>query len=203
NTNVSTIMQTVTPEQATEWLALNTNNRKLREQQVTAMVRDIQSGNWEWNGDSIKFADDGTLLDGQHRLTAIVRSGQPIEMLVITGLGKHTQATMDTGTKRTGSDVLKLQGEKNYTVLAAGIRSCILWDNGVRNFNGGFRVTTNSDVLDYLEANPEMRDYAESFGQLRRGVKLPATVGVLAIKVLTEIDEEDAEYFFDRLASGE
>lgn len=203
NTEVTTTMQTVTPEQAAEWLELNTNNRKLRDQQVTAMVRDIQAGAWAWNGDSIKFADDGTLLDGQHRLTAIVRSGQPIEMLVIRGLAKATQATMDTGTKRTASDVLKLQGEKAYTALAAGIRSCILWDKGVRNFNGGFRVTTNSQVLDYLEEHPEMRSYVETFGQLRRGVKLPATVGVLAVKVLTEIDAEDAEYFFDRLASGE
>ena len=96
NTTVTTRMAVITPEQASEWLEQNTHNRKLRTHQVAAMVRDIQAGNWKWNGDSIKFAKDGTLLDGQHRLHAIVESGQPIEMLVIEGLDKDTQATMDT-----------------------------------------------------------------------------------------------------------
>ena len=203
NNTVTTTMTTVTPEQASEWLANNTHNRKLRTHQVAAMVRDIQEGRWKWNGDSIKFAKDGTLLDGQHRLHAIVESGQPIEMLVINGLDKATQATMDTGAKRSGADVLKLNGEKNYTVLAAALRSAILWDAGIRNMGGGNRVTTNGDLVDYLEAHPEMRNHVEAYNTLRRGLRLPASVGVTAIKLFTEIDAEDAKYFFDRLASGE
>ena len=203
NTTVTTRMQNVTPEQAAKWLERNTHNRKLRTHQVAAMVRDIQEGRWKWNGDSIKFAKDGTLLDGQHRLNAIVESGQPIEMLVIHGLDKATQATMDTGAKRSGADVLKLQGEKNYTVLAAALRSAILWDAGVRNMGGGNRVTTNGDLVDYLEAHPEMRNHVEAYNTLRRGLRLPASVGVTAIKLFTEIDAEDAKYFFERLASDE
>ena len=203
NNTVTTTMTTVTPEQASEWLANNTHNRKLRTHQVAAMVRDIQEGRWKWNGDSIKFAKDGTLLDGQHRLNAIVESGQPIEMLVINGLDKATQATMDTGAKRSGADVLKLNGEKNYTVLAAALRSAILWDAGIRNMGGGNRVTTNGDLVDYLEAHPEMRNHVEAYNRLRRGLRLPASVGVTAIKLFTEIDADDAKYFFDRLESGE
>lgn len=203
NNTVTTTMTTITPEQASQWLEHNTHNRKLRTHQVAAMVRDIQAGNWAWNGDSIKFADDGTLLDGQHRLHAIVESGQPIETLVINGLAKTTQATMDTGAKRTGADVLKLQGEKNYTVLAAALRSAILWDAGIRNMGGGNRVTTNGDLVDYLEAHPEMRNHVEAYNTLRRGLRLPASVGVTAIKIFTEIDAEDAQYFFERLASDE
>ena len=203
NNTVTTTMTTVTPEQASEWLANNTHNRKLRTHQVAAMVRDIQEGRWKWNGDSIKFAKDGTLLDGQHRLHAIVESGQPIEMLVINGLDKATQATMDTGAKRSGADVLKLNGEKNYTVLAAALRSAILWDAGIRNMGGGNRVTTNGDLVDYLEAHPEMRNHVEAYNTLRRGLRLPASVGVTAIKLFTEIDAEDAKYFFERLASDE
>lgn len=203
NNTVTTRMENVTPEQASQWLERNTHNRKLRTHQVAAMVRDIQEGRWQWNGDSIKFADDGTLLDGQHRLHAIVESGQPVLTLVVSGLAKTTQATMDTGTKRSGADVLKLNGEKNYTVLAAALRSAILWDAGIRNMGGGNRVTTNGDLVDYLEAHPEMRDYVEAYNTLRRGLRLPASVGVTAIKLFTEIDAEDAKYFFERLASGE
>jgi len=202
-TPVMTAMTIITPKQAKDWLENNTHNRKLRTHQVAAMVRDIQAGNWNWNGDSIKFADDGTLLDGQHRLHAIVESGQPIESLVIRGLAKTTQATMDTGTKRSGADMLKLNGEKHYTTLAAGLRACILWDAGMRNMGGGNRVTTNSDLMDYLEAHPEMRDYVDTYSKLQRGLHIPASVGVTAIKLFTEIDPEDAKYFFERLASDE
>jgi hypothetical protein len=200
---ITTTMQNVTPEQAQQWLAHNTHNRNLRESQVAALANDITNGNWNWNGDSIKFADDGTLLDGQHRLHAIIRAGQPIEMLIIHGLDKDTQVTMDTGAKRTGGDALKLQGEKYYTTLAAGLRACILWDSGVRNLGGGNRVTTNSTLLDYLENHPEMRDYVEAYTQLRRGIEIPASVGVTAIKILSEIDPDDADYFFSRLGSDE
>lgn len=203
STVVTTRMQTVTPEQATEWLANNTHNRNLREAHVAALARDIKAGDWKWNGDSIKFAQDGTLLDGQHRLYAIARAGQPIEMLVIEGLEKDTQATMDTGTKRTGSDMLKLRGEKYYATLAAGLRTSILWDKGHRNLSTGGKITTNKELLQYLEEHPEMRDYTERYTQLRRGLVLPASVGIIAIRLLTEIDAEDAAYFFDRLESDE
>lgn len=202
-TTVTTRMQTVTPEQAAAWLENNTHNRNLRDAHVTALARDIKAGEWQWNGDSIKFAADGTLLDGQHRLHAIVRAGQPIEMLVIEGLEKNTQATMDTGAKRTGSDVLRLQGEKYYATLAAGIRACILWDSGFRNLSTGVKVITNKELLQYLEDHPQMRDYTERYTQLRRGLVMPASVGIVAIRLFTEIDEEDAAYFFDRLESDE
>lgn len=196
---------TVTPELAEQWLGKNTHNRKLREPHMRGLVEDIKAGNWKWNGDSIKFAADGTLLDGQHRLAAIVRAGIPVEMLVIRGLENESQHTMDTGAKRSAGDMLKLRGEKHYNPLAAGLRSCLLWDQGARSFSGsGSGITvTNSMILDYLNKHPEMRGYVSKFVFLRNHIKMPASVGVTAIKLFTEIDAEDAEHFFDRLASGE
>ena len=60
----------ITPELAHEWLGFNTHNRNIRQRIVTAYAADMTGGDWQWNGESIKFAEDGTLLDGQHRLAA-------------------------------------------------------------------------------------------------------------------------------------
>lgn len=203
DTNIK--VTTVTPELAEAWLGKNTHNRNLRPAHVRGLAEDMKSGNWRWNGEAIKFSPEGVLLDGQHRLAAIVETGISIKMLVIFGVDEGAQHTMDTGSKRTPGDMLKLRGEKNTNMLASGIRSCLLWERGVRSFTGrGSGATvTNPMILDYLVSHPEMRDYTSRFVSLKNHVKMPASVGVTAIKLFTEIDAADAEHFFDRLASGE
>ena len=195
----------VTPELAEQWLAKNTHNRNLRKPVVNAYASDMANGDWSWNGEAVKFAKDGTLVDGQHRLSAIVQSGVTVKMLVIRGVEKESQHTMDTGAKRTSGDMLKLRGEKNYNPLAAGIRACILWEQGARSFTGrsGGTQTTNTQILRYLENNPVMREYASKFQSLKLHVPMPASIGFLAHKLFYGIDYDDAEHFFNRLASDE
>ena len=66
----------VTPELAAEWLTHNTHNRGLKPIAIKRFAEDMTTGDWQWNGESIRFAADGTLLDGQNRLHAIVDSGE-------------------------------------------------------------------------------------------------------------------------------
>lgn len=205
NTTSNIKITNVTPELAEQWLAKNTHNRALREGHVRGLAHDMTTGAWTFNGEAIKFAPDGTLLDGQHRLAAIVMSGKSIQMLVVFDVDPQNQHTMDSGAKRTPGDMLRLRGEKNYNILAAGVRACIVWDAGGRSFTGrgAGQTVTNSQILRYLDAHPEMRTYAEQFAALRSHIPMPASVGFLAIKLFTEIDAADAEHFFDRLASDE
>lgn len=57
----------VTPELAAEWLNHNTRNREKRPKRIAAYARDMAAGRWRRSGEAIKFAPDGTLLDGQNR----------------------------------------------------------------------------------------------------------------------------------------
>lgn len=195
---------TVTPELAEAWMGKNTHNRQIRDRVVAAYSRDMANGDWQWNGEAIKFAEDGTLIDGQHRLSAIVQAGVPVQMLVIFGVEMDAQHTMDTGAKRTIADALRLRGEAHNRILGAGIKSCIVWDSGLRNFGGGARITaTATEAIDYLASHPELREYARQTSQVNKYVKLPSSISVLAMKLFYEIDHEDAEHFFARLASDE
>lgn len=65
----------ITPVKAAEYLALNKNNRKLNEATVERYVNMMSKGEWIMNGEPICFDRYGNLVNGQHRLTAIIRFG--------------------------------------------------------------------------------------------------------------------------------
>ncbi|WP_093803919.1 hypothetical protein [Streptomyces sp. Wb2n-11] len=191
----------VTPELAEKWLTQNTRNRKIRETAVAGYARDMEAGAWAENGESLKFAIDETLLDGQHRLRAIVRSGVTLRMLVITGLQPETQETMDDGRKRTVADALALRGESNATQLGAVVRRCLMWTQGIQR-NVGNRPPTNTECLAFFAAHPELRVSTSVATGMRKSAALPASVLGLTHWVFNQIDAEDCAWFFDRLATG-
>lgn len=118
-------LETITPEMAREYLKHNTKNRKIRQQHCLNMVRDMQSGDWQMNGESIKFNCDGQLLDGQHRLTAITKAERPVQMLVVRGIDRDSVKTIDAGAKRTAGDALTFHGAKSANSLSAACRYAI------------------------------------------------------------------------------
>ena len=86
-TSITFAVVLVTPELAAEWLATrNTHNRKIRTQRVALLAEDMTRGSWVFDAMPLRFATDDTLLDGQHRLAAVVRSGLPQHFLVVSGL---------------------------------------------------------------------------------------------------------------------
>lgn len=191
----------VTPELAEKWLGQNTHNRNLRENAILGYARDMEAGNWAENGEGIKFAADGTLLDGQHRLHAIVLSGRTLRMLIVTGLKNATQETMDDNRKRTVADALTLRGEHNAAQLAAVTRRALMWTQGIYR-NTGNVPPTNSESLAFLEANPRLRDSTTVAVSLRKPSALPCSVLGLTHWVFAGIDADDATWFFDHLGSG-
>lgn len=195
-------VERITPERAREYLGYNTHNRNLRNRVIMAYANDMRSGDWLWNGESIKFAADGALLDGQHRLAAIIEADVAVRTLVIRGLPNRTQETMDGGAKRKFSDVLKLRGEDHYTLLATSIRGIHMWESGVRNFNGSGSAT-NAQLLAVLDRHGWIRNGMSLVSRSGSNSGLPGKVGGLAWWLFTTIDPDDATYFFERLASDE
>lgn len=191
----------VSPELADKWLAQNTHNRRIRENAVFGYARDMESGNWAENGEAIKFAADGTLLDGQHRLSAIALSGVTLRLLVVTGLQSASQETMDDGRKRTVADALTLRKEPNAVQLAAISRRALMWTQGIYK-NVGSRPPTNTECLQFFEAHPELRESTSVAVSLRKAVALPSSVVGLTHWVFSSIDAEDAAWFFERLGTG-
>lgn len=193
---------TVTPAMAKEWLTRNTNNRNLRKRDIFNYARDMAAGQWLMNGESVKFSTDGQLLDGQHRLHAVIQAGVSVPMLVITGLPPETQYTMDAGIKRTAADALNLDGQKNAVVLASVLRRIWMWDQGDYKFSGGYKPTT-TECTELLVQRPEIHRSAEIAARINNQFKfIPQSATGTAHHLFSRISPGDAAWFFTRYADG-
>lgn len=192
----------VTPEIAKTWLKENHSNRNLNLKLVSDYARQILSGEWKLNGEAVKLASDGTLLDGQHRLSAIVMAGVAVEMLVISNLDPALQETMDAGRKRTTADAFAISGESNSAVLASIARRVWMWDRGGLRFPSSPSPST-AELRHTLEQYPSLRRSAEiaSRTYLHFRPTVQAVTGTTH-HLFNQIDEGLTAEFFAQLASG-
>ncbi len=106
---VTRAVMLVTPALAAEWLKSNTRNRDIKRQKVRRFANEIIAGRWHLTHQGIAFGSDGMLYDGQHRLSAIILSGVPIEIEVTRGLAARSLDGIDYGgDPRSAADVLKI-----------------------------------------------------------------------------------------------
>ena len=68
-------LETITPEKAKSILQNNNANRPLNENHILFLAREMLAEQWMATPDTIKIGHHGNLLDGQHRLSALVESG--------------------------------------------------------------------------------------------------------------------------------
>lgn len=120
--------ETITSKKAVEYLECNTRNRKVRARTVSFYARQIADGEWEPNGETIIFAEDGTLLDGQHRLMACVEAGKSFKTLVVRGSSDTAFLTIDQSIPRSAGDIVGLSGHAHANRKAASARIilCVL-----------------------------------------------------------------------------
>ena len=146
-------MTTITPPMAAIMLANNGANRKLNKRHVDFLADQIRSGKWQKNGQTIVIADDGTLMDGQHRLNAIVSANGPADIGLCTGAPRVAMPTIDNGKPRSSADVLTMANCRYATLVAASINLLYRFDNkslATSGFSGGKKMP-NSVVMPALK----------------------------------------------------
>jgi hypothetical protein len=193
-------LEEITPAIAREMLVMNTHNRRLRERTVATMVTAIKRDEWVINGDMIRFSDDGVLIDGQHRLHAVLKAGKPIMSWVMRGLPMDAQETIDIGNHRGYHDVLALRGEVNATAVSAAL----VWvyrieTDQVRSMK---LKPSNGEKDAILQRYPQIRDSVGKVNNWARDIPIPKSVLTALHWRLSQIDEDQADFFFGRLADG-
>lgn len=114
--------ETISSKKAGEYLESNTKNRRVRARTVSFYAKQMAAGEWEPNGESIIFAEDGTLLDGQHRLMACVEAGKSFKTLVVRGAANDAFKTIDQSIPRSAGDIVGLEGHSHANRKAAAAR---------------------------------------------------------------------------------
>jgi hypothetical protein len=98
----------VTPAIAKEWLKVNIGNRPVKPKIVYQYAKDMENGLWQLTHQGIAFSKNNVLIDGQHRLMAIIASNKTVTMTVTFDADENSFAVLDAGVKRSLSDAEKI-----------------------------------------------------------------------------------------------
>jgi hypothetical protein len=189
-------MELITPAKAEELLRQNTRNRRLRKGLVDQYARDMSAGRWRKTHQGIAINCDGTILDGQHRLHAIIQSGVAVEMLVARGVPSSSQLEMDGGAVRTASDVLTIDSGEIVTPSVVAIAKA------TTELCGGFKVMTRSEVANTIASLRNGIDFVEPFlATKQRGVTSAPVWAAVAIAWFY-VDDLDRLHEFCNVLSG-
>ena len=151
----------ITPEKAEQMLAANAANRPLSKSTVRGFAEAMRRGDWLVTHQGIAVDSNGVLVDGQHRLAAIIEAQLPVEVTVFSEVAPDTFDVLDTGKRRNAADVLAIEGEKSSTLLAAMVRTVWLYHNRRDgSWSGGSAAVTNHQIVQTLAAHPRIRDFA-------------------------------------------
>jgi hypothetical protein len=102
----------VTPDLAAQWLERNPQNRRIVQARVSFYAAQMQSGSWKLTHQGIAFDEHGNLVDGQHRLYAVISSGIPVRFWVFRGVAREAMIAIDVGKGRTADDAFVLLGDE-------------------------------------------------------------------------------------------
>lgn len=107
---ISSNVITVTPELAKKWLeGMVQNQRPAAEPTILKYSRAMVRDKWRLAA-PLSFASNGQLIDGQHRLLAVIKANKPVDFIVLRGLDSTAIEALDMGLNRTSAHLAKLQG---------------------------------------------------------------------------------------------
>ena len=154
----------MTPEFAAKLLERNEGNRPLKPKTVATYVEDMKNGRWSISDSMICVSPDGKLLNGQHRLNAVIKAGVSVTMPIMWNCPESAYANMDTGAKRSACDLFHHHGISNYTEVAAICHAVI-------HYRKSNTYSTNN-VFAYITSEASLEEYKTHSEQYEEAVKL-------------------------------
>jgi len=171
----------VTPSLAVEYLSNQIKNRPLSALRVDKYAKDITNDRWMVTHQGLAFDYDGRLIDGQHRLNAIIKANKPVKMIASFNVDPSTFIVFDTGGNRKPSDIIALEGYASRVarMASASIVYCINYELGFAPSKGLPKSIGNANVavINYFKNNIGIMASAEYIaGYPRRDTLVPDSV---------------------------
>ncbi len=199
----------ITPAVAADWIAKNTRNRPVRQSLVLKYAGDMKENRWRLNGSTVVMSSEGNIIDGQHRLLAIIQAGVNVEMFVASNVDEAAFATIDSGKARSLADVLHILGYTDSNALAALARGWEEFERSgkIQDSNRRHALVGDASIQTLMTIAQE---HAEVFHAAIRGAHAArrefkgatASWAIAWIK-FGELSEEDRDFFFERLVDGQ
>lgn len=199
-TDISPIatIEMISPARAKEMLERNEGNRHIRPTVWRRYSGDMSAGLWYFNNGSIAFDQDNVLLDGQHRLLAIIDSGVTVQMWVMYGMPRVGAAGMDIGATRDAADLAGYRGLELMKDSAA-IAKVVM--QGLKSMS--FGQISKPQILEFYLRHHEAIDFVSKRIQTRYGERVfIAPVKGTVARAFYHRPPERLERFLEVLGSG-
>jgi hypothetical protein len=195
---------TVTPELAAIILEKNNENRKLRPNKLNQLKNDMNNHRFKFNGEAIIIAKTGELNDGQHRLTAIIETNRPQDMLVTFGVERDSRFTVDTGAARSAGDHLSLSGWPYANTIASVARMALAYERrkGV-DLGRGSDIST-SEVMARANRDNLLAECASNIAQHAPKYRQFGGIGVVGFMyyLFASKRPKEAKNFIEKVRTG-
>jgi len=193
---ISFMIETIDPHRAATYVACGSRNRRISRVHVEAIARDLAENRWVFNAQPICFARGGRLLDGQHRLQAVILAKRSIEVPVVRGLDELVCLTYENSTKRRTDlgDQLGSFGDRALVYAMANL----LWRHERRTPLMRQAKATQGEIRQIVLEHPRLlilRSFARRMGDFGRASVLGYAAYVM--------ERENAVFAADFLAALE
>lgn len=150
----------VTPAIAKGWLDNESGfQRNLSEPTVRKYAEDMRRGQWLYvPSQGIAITRDGQVLDGQHRLWAVVRSGIPQKFMVHFEVDPDVFTVIDRGRSRTLTQIAAMGGCKYGSGPYVAAANTLLWSVNL--------TTSSSNTWNACDIVDVMNYYSEQVGEV-------------------------------------
>jgi hypothetical protein len=207
---LTSIVEIITPELAKKYLETNLENqRNISHGYLSTLRRQVKLEQWQLTGQPIIFDSNGKLIDGQHRLMALIYENKTVPFLVVRGAPPRSFMVIDTGKSRTKGNILAIKKVPNYNAVAASVLGVLNYrraltivskhgENNEKTRHGSFAqlTMTSTEIVNEYEAHSSAYDEVAHIAIKMRKTIQPSVVGtVIALSAI------DAGHDFNVISS--
>jgi hypothetical protein len=214
---VTTVVEVIDVELAKTLLALNRphkvgvegTNRGVRPAQIHKFAQAMLAGEWELTNQGIGISSDDELIDGQHRLLAVLLAAETnpdisIQSNVTWNLSPSSKLAVDIGGTRRPGDFLAMQGIGNGNKVGAALKLLECYYDRPYEYTAWTRHSiTPSHLMTLLSRFREVED-AYNLGRGVMRVTSPSSITAALTIVLRDRPElvEHLPRFLEPLKTG-
>lgn len=166
--NLVQTIERITPTMAKKYLETSRGNRPISQDTVRSYAKTMMDGKWRLNGVPIIFDSEKRLLDGHHRLHAIIAANRAIEMSVTYGVDSDVFTTYDCGRHRSLGQILAMNGIESYNNVAAvvAVNTTLEMTGRIRSNNSAKTGRMTNDMyFDKWKDDPESYNDCTKFAR--------------------------------------
>lgn len=178
--------------------------RNPKKEHLVEMIDDIKNDRFMFTGQTIIQDSNGDLIDGQHRIKAVIEAGKPILVLLVRNVDPDAYYAIDNTARRQISDVMRSDGYDNVAALGCALRHLDRYHNGKLMGMGSYtqsRLSTPA-ARELLQEHPDLSTSIHVTTKIGRICRSWGAMGFCHY-IFSQKDPKAAEQFFHFLTTGE